>query len=99
VLDAGELDLLSRFRVKFAFVVPPAVRPEQNAAMVSQRRMPLVGRTSRSGPAWFLNMDRNQDGEVTWREFVGPRDVFEGLDTDGNGWIDGTEAQQAETAD
>jgi Ca2+-binding EF-hand superfamily protein len=98
-LEAEELDLLSRFRVKFAFVVPPAVRPEQNPAMMSQRRMPVIGRTSRSGPTWFLNMDRNQDGEVTWREFVGPREVFDQLDSDGSGWIDAAEAGQAELSD
>jgi Ca2+-binding EF-hand superfamily protein len=95
VLDARELDLLSRFRVKFAFAVPPAVRPEQNTAMISQRRMPVIGSTSRPGPTWFLNMDRNRDGEVTWREFLGPREAFERLDIDGSEWIDAAEAEQA----
>jgi len=27
-------------------------------------------------------MDRNQDGDLTWKEFLGPRRVFEELDTD-----------------
>jgi hypothetical protein len=95
VLDSRELAQFNRFRVKFAFVVPSAVRPEQNMAMMSQQRMPLVGRTPRSGPRWFLNMDRNQDGEVPWREFLGPHEAFRQLDVDGSGWIDAEEAGQS----
>ncbi|MAG92360.1 MAG: hypothetical protein CMJ48_01215, partial [Planctomycetaceae bacterium] len=34
------------------------------------------------GPVWFQRMDRNGDGDVGWREFVGYRDVFNQLDVD-----------------
>jgi Ca2+-binding EF-hand superfamily protein len=48
------------------------------------------------GPIWFQRMDRNNDGDVSWKEFLGPRHVFEALDTDHDGLIDPKEAEQAE---
>jgi Ca2+-binding EF-hand superfamily protein len=47
------------------------------------------------GPIWFQRMDRNQDGDVSWKEFLGPRHVFEELDTDHDGLIDPEEAAKA----
>ena len=46
------------------------------------------------GPAWFRRMDRNRDGDVSRREFFGPRAEFKRLDRDGDGLIDATEAAQ-----
>lgn len=45
-----------------------------------------------SGPVWFQRMDRNGDGDLTWDEFLGPRDVFHQLDRDQDGLIDSREA-------
>lgn len=53
-----------------------------------QRRRPI-------GPIWFQRMDRNNDGDLTWNEFLGPRDVFHGLDGDADGLIDPREAEKA----
>lgn len=47
------------------------------------------------GPTWFQRMDRNLDGDLTWKEFLGPRHVFEELDTDHDGLIDPKEAEKA----
>jgi Ca2+-binding EF-hand superfamily protein len=47
------------------------------------------------GPIWFQRMDRNQDGDLTWKEFLGPRHVFEELDADHDGLIDAKEAEKA----
>jgi Ca2+-binding EF-hand superfamily protein len=55
---------------------------------VVQPRVPV-------GPIWFQRMDRNQDGDVSWKEFLGPRHVFEELDTDHDGLIDPEEAAKA----
>lgn len=44
------------------------------------------------GPVWFQRMDRNTDGDLTWREFLGPRDVFDAYDADRDGLIDADEA-------
>jgi Ca2+-binding EF-hand superfamily protein len=48
------------------------------------------------GPIWFQRMDRNNDGDVSWKEFLGPRHVFEELDADHDGLIDPKEAEKAE---
>ncbi|MEZ6129498.1 MAG: hypothetical protein R3C59_12515 [Planctomycetaceae bacterium] len=45
------------------------------------------------GPIWFQRMDRNGDGDLTWDEFLGPRDVFHSLDTDHDDLIDESEAK------
>ncbi|QDU44828.1 transaldolase/EF-hand domain-containing protein [Symmachiella dynata] len=47
-----------------------------------------------TGDRWFHKMDRNRDRRLTKREFLGPLDVFKKLDTDGNGWLDTTEADK-----
>jgi Ca2+-binding EF-hand superfamily protein len=47
------------------------------------------------GPRWFRAMDRNGDGFVSAREFVGPPEVFRKLDADGDGRISVEEAEAA----
>lgn len=48
-----------------------------------------------TGPIWFQRMDRNADGDLTWDEFLGPRQVFHELDKDQDDLIDQTEAEAA----
>ena len=43
-------------------------------------------------------MDRNHDGDVSRREFLGPRDQFDRLDRDKDGLIDPDEARAAVAA-
>ena len=47
------------------------------------------------GPLWFRRMDRNRDGDVSWREFLGPSDRFVRIDADGDTLIDAAEAANA----
>jgi len=48
-----------------------------------------------TGPIWFQRMDRNNDGDLTWNEFLGPREVFHRLDVDTDGLVDPQEASKA----
>ncbi|MDB5309059.1 MAG: hypothetical protein JWO38_3261 [Gemmataceae bacterium] len=43
-------------------------------------------------PEWFRNADRNEDGDVSAREFPGPPALFKRIDTDGDGLISPEEA-------
>lgn len=75
----GQSLLLSRF----GFAPTVAFRP--GAAVGAPR----------GAPVWFAKMDRNQDGDLSRREFLGALADFRRLDTDQNGLIDAAEAARA----
>ena len=45
-----------------------------------------------AGPLWFRKMDRNRDGDVSRKEFLFSRELFEKIDSDGDGLISVAEA-------
>ncbi|HYT88658.1 MAG TPA: EF-hand domain-containing protein [Gemmataceae bacterium] len=47
-----------------------------------------------AGPAWFRKMDRNRDGDVSRREWLGSEELFRRIDTDGDGLISAEEANR-----
>jgi Ca2+-binding EF-hand superfamily protein len=47
-----------------------------------------------AGPLWFRKMDRNRDGDVSRREFLGTDEEFDRIDTDHDGLISLEEAQR-----
>ena len=55
---------------------------------------PVVAPTA--GPMWFRKMDRNGDGDVSQREFLGSPEEFKKLDEDGDGFISLEEALRAD---
>lgn len=45
-----------------------------------------------TGPKWFVAMDRNRDGDVSLREFLGTSKMFRKLDRNDDGFIEPSEA-------
>ena len=48
------------------------------------------------GPVWFRKMDRNGDGDVSRKEWLGSEELFKKIDTDGDGLISLEEATRAD---
>jgi Ca2+-binding EF-hand superfamily protein len=76
--------------------VPGLTGPGPGMATPAARSMVAAG--SAVGPDWFQKMDRNHDGDVSRREFLGPRDQFDRLDRDKDGLMDPDEARSAVVA-
>ena len=48
--------------------------------------------THPGAPVWFRKMDRNNDGDISPREWLGTDEDFKAIDTDGDGLISIVEA-------
>jgi Ca2+-binding EF-hand superfamily protein len=46
-------------------------------------------------PEWFTRMDRNGDGDITMKEFLGTKEDFQKLDTNNDSFIEPAEAKPA----
>ncbi|WP_435009019.1 EF-hand domain-containing protein [Tundrisphaera lichenicola] len=68
--------------------------PRHLVITASRGRPKSPYRPRRPGPAWFLAMDRNGDGDVSGREFNGPSSAFKSLDLDGDGLLDAEESSR-----
>ena len=55
-------------------------------------RVNVAGQKNDAAPAWFVQLDRNGDSEVSWREFLGSRDQFDALDHNQDGFLESSEA-------
>jgi Ca2+-binding EF-hand superfamily protein len=84
ILDRGDLSFL---------LAPPVGGP---AVAVSRGVTSAPPRSRRAvGPSWFRKMDRNRDGDVSPREFLGTREQFDRLDRDRDGLLSPDEAKEA----
>ena len=67
-----------------------------NGAVYNQRSS-TARRTT--GPAWFVRMDRNGDGDVSRREFPGDDGQFKKLDRNNDGFVETAEANAVEESE
>jgi len=58
--------------------------------------VPPPAKEPTAGPLWFRMMDRNGDGYVSRREFLGSDELFQKIDLDGDGLISVEEAIKAD---
>jgi Ca2+-binding EF-hand superfamily protein len=79
-------------RLEFELVRGIDERAGDEAQLVRRVVRP-TNQAETTGPLWFRKMDRNNDGDLGRREFVGPRAAFDRLDKDRDGLIDRSEAE------
>ena len=93
--ELAESELGTRYVLQIGLGQPEWQR--QSPQMINQDMMStdaiLPGIESLKGPQWFRRMDRNQDGDLSRREFLGTRQQFDQLDTDGDSLVDAEEAE------
>jgi Ca2+-binding EF-hand superfamily protein len=85
-------ELTGRFRVMFE-VGKPALFAPGAAANRADMTAPILSNAPAGGPEWFRKMDRNRDGDLSRREFLGPAHLFDKLDANRDGLISRSEAE------
>jgi hypothetical protein len=84
----GEKEPVKHFHIEFVRGVYSMFGPSEQ--LIAQT--PAFQRRQPTGPIWFQRMDRNNDGDLVWNEFLGQPWIFDTLDSDGDGLLDPQEA-------
>ena len=93
----AEAEFQHQYHFSFRSGESPLLPPEPPASAATQAT-PTV-RDETSGPLWFQRMDRNRDGDVSQREFLGSPAAFRRLDADGDGLLTADEAEMADESE
>jgi Ca2+-binding EF-hand superfamily protein len=88
----GKLD-----RDEFPHRLRVRLTPGKAAAPAAAKEKPAQKTAPTRGPAWYRKMDRNGDGFVSRREWLGPEELFRKLDTDGDGLLSPEEAARLDS--
>jgi Ca2+-binding EF-hand superfamily protein len=90
----AETELGTSYVLQIGLGQPEALRGGPSAASMMMQSVDAVlpGTTGLAGPEWFRRMDRNQDGDLSLREFPGSQEMFHTVDLDGDGLISADEA-------
>src|SRR5262249_6691931 len=68
-------ELAGQFRAVLELGKPLMFRTDEAQTAGAGATNPVVSRPN-AGPEWFVKMDRNRDGDVSRREFLGPISLF-----------------------
>lgn len=82
--------------IRLAVTHGPQVHQHLAQAVAAQRSHDDTP-TDFKAPAWFVNMDRNKDGDLSKREFQGSPAQFAKYDQDGDGLVSRAEIHETET--
>jgi hypothetical protein len=94
VIAAGRKDLINVGGNSYAAML--TIGPPTTWLHSARKGLPAREATPR--PLWFTRMDRNQDGVVSDREFLGPREHFQAMDASGDCLVDPDEATSTNRA-
>jgi Ca2+-binding EF-hand superfamily protein len=92
----SEQDLQTRYVLSFGLGRSELRRQDgmnRLLSMMATNDAILPSAAALSGPVWFQRMDRNRDGDVSAREFLGAAEIFQRLDTDQDGLLSAVEAE------
>jgi Ca2+-binding EF-hand superfamily protein len=92
-MEADSTSLPQQFHISFA--AAPIRTWGGMMIPAPAKRLPSATKEQKSWLPWFQALDRNEDGIVSPREFLGPPEVFRMLDGDGDGMITLSEATSA----
>ncbi len=95
--DKAKVGAITREQIPRQYTLTVRQGPPDNARFRQITRMgvPMQAGSSR-GPLWFRKMDRNGDGDVSPREWLGSLEDFQKIDTDHDGLISAEEAEKAD---
>jgi Ca2+-binding EF-hand superfamily protein len=91
----AEAEFQHKYHFSFRSGESPLLPTTLPQAAANAQATPTI-RDDTSGPFWFQRMDRNRDGDVSQREFLGSPATFKRLDVDGDGLLTGDEAAMAD---
>jgi hypothetical protein len=98
--DRGKAGAVSRDQVPRQYQLALSQGPGDDGrfggVIVARGGMGGPAPSSGRGPLWFRKMDRNADGDVSMREWLGTADDFKRIDADADGLLTPEEAAKAD---